>query len=201
MSRLLRSLLLVAVLAGAGGLAVVLLRSDDPSYLVRETLHRSRYRRYDALIKVIAKKHGVDPLLVKAVIWRESAFQSHMVGTSGERGLMQVTEGAAQDWAKAEKIETFVPTDLFDPKTNVEVGIWYLKRGLDQWKSKDDPVPFALAEYNAGRGRVDRWVDESNMGQKATADDLRDNISFPGTKKYVEAIMRRRDFYQRRGGM
>ena len=117
-------------------------------------------------------KHGVDPLLIKAIVWRESAFQTEKVGTSGERGLMQVGEAAARDWAKAQKIETFVPTDLFDPKTNLDAGAWYFKKALDRWKQKADPVPFALAEYNAGHGRVERWIADTGRGDEATAADL-----------------------------
>ena len=39
---------------------------------------------------------------------------------------MQITENAAIDWARAEKIQTFVSSDLFDPKVNIEAGTWYL---------------------------------------------------------------------------
>lgn len=99
----------------------------------------------------------MNPALVKAVIWRETRFQPQMQGNHGERGLMQITEVAAADWVKAEKVETFVPTDLFDPKTNIEIGTWYLGRAMKHWAHKDDPIPFALSEYNAGRTRVKRW--------------------------------------------
>ncbi len=33
---------------------------------------------------------------------------------------MQITDSAAIDWARAEKIQTFVSSDLFDPKVNIE---------------------------------------------------------------------------------
>ena len=44
---------------------------------------------------------------------------------------MQITESAAIDWARAEKIQTFVSSDLFDPKVNIEAGTWYLNRALN----------------------------------------------------------------------
>ncbi len=119
-----------------------------------------------------------------------------MLGSVGERGLMQVGEAAAKDWVNAEKIETFMPTDLFDPKTNLEVGTWYFKKALDRWKQKDDPVPFALAEYNAGRANVNRWITESGRGEEAAARDLLLAIDFPTTRRYIDDIVARYRFYQ-----
>lgn len=132
-------------------------RSPLRDYLVQELIFHVRFTRYDSLIAQASARHGVNPSLVKAVIWRETRFQPQMQGSHGERGLMQITEVAATDWVKAEKVETFVPTDLFDPKTNIEIGTWYLGRAIKHWAHKDDPIPFALAEYNAGRTRVKRW--------------------------------------------
>jgi soluble lytic murein transglycosylase len=164
-------------------------------------LSLGRYAEYDPLISEMAQKHKVDPALVKALIWRESGFHDNKLGSKGERGLMQVGEAAAADWARATKVETFVPTDLFEPRTNVEVGAWYLGRALDKWKEKDDPIPFALAEYNAGASRVDRWMAATGAGSSADAHDLVSAIDFPTTRRYVEDITARHKFYQKRGGL
>lgn len=197
MARFVIRLLLALALAALIAAGVVLGTAPDPIYRLQSWLAGARYTRYDPLIADLSRKHGVDPLLVKAIAWRESAFQTDKVGTSGERGLMQVGEAAARDWAKAMKVETFVPTDLFDPKTNVDAGSWYFKKALDRWKQKADPIPFALAEYNAGHGRVERWIAESGRGEEATAADLLAAIDFPTTRKYVEDITARYRFYQR----
>lgn len=175
--------------------------SPDAIYTLESAISGSRYGAHDDLIRDAAKKYGVDPMLIKAVVWRESKFHPDKVGTSGERGLMQVGEAAAADWAKAEKVETFMPTDLFDPKVNLEVGVWYLSRALERWKGKADPVPFALAEYNAGRSRVDRWIAETQRGEGAKAEDLVAQIDFPTTRKYIEDITARHRFYRERGRM
>jgi soluble lytic murein transglycosylase len=195
MVRFFKRFVLVLVLAAFAAVAWVLWNSPDPSYTTYSWLAGSRYSRYDQPIADVAQKHGLDPLLVKAIVWRESAFHPDKLGTVGERGLMQVGEAAATDWARAEKIETFMPTDLFDPKTNLEVGTWYFKKALDRWKQKDNPIPFALAEYNAGRVRVDRWVAETKR-ENPTARDLVLAIDFPTTRRYVEDIMARYQYYQ-----
>jgi soluble lytic murein transglycosylase len=190
--------LLVVGIAALMAASIVLWLSPDPLYHAQEFVGNSRYRAYDRLIRQVSTKHGLDPLLIKAIVWRESAFHPEKVGTSGERGLMQVTERAAADWARAEKIETFVPTDLFDARTNLEVGVWYFSKAWERWKEKDDPIPFALAEYNAGRSRVDRWIVSTNMGDKATAEDLLAVIDFPTTQRYIQEITARYHYYQDR---
>src|SRR3989440_9158709 len=46
------------------------------------------------------RSHQLDPMLVKAVVWRESRFDRLKYGMAGERGLMQVSERAANEWAR-----------------------------------------------------------------------------------------------------
>ena len=199
MFQFVRNFFLVTFLAALVAAGWVLSRSSDPVYVVQEWLNYSRFRRYDALIIDTGRKHHVDPMLIKAVVWRESAFHPDKIGKDGERGLMQVTLAAASDWSKQNKVETFVPEDLFAPRTNLDAGTWYLKQALQRYAQKDDPNTFALAEYNAGRRRVDKWIADSNMGENATGDDLRDSIGFPGTKNYVATILARYRFYKSRG--
>jgi soluble lytic murein transglycosylase len=199
MFRLVRNVLVLLFLAAIAAGCVIVCTAPDPLYAFQEIIAFPRYHRYDALIEEVGRKYGVDPMLIKAVIWRESAFRPDKLGRHGERGLMQIMPPAAADWARQNKRPTFVPADLFSPQVNIEAGAWYLKKGLQQYASKDDPVIFALAEYNAGRSRVNRWVGDTNQGSGATGDDLRDSISFPGTRGYVDAIIERYHFYQRQG--
>ena len=135
-------------------------------------------------------------MLLKAVIWRESAFQSDMVGKDGERGLMQVMEGAAKDWAKSQKVDDLKLADLFDPKTNIEVGAWYAQPlPAQHYSGKDDPIPFALAEYNAGRQRMNRWIGENHNLSTPTAQSIPGSHHLPQYEKlYVQAILSRYSF-------
>lgn len=199
MIRFVRNVLITFILAAlcAGGLRIC--TSPDPLYTTEELLAYPRYSKYDNLIRQAGEKYGVDPMLIKAVVWRESGFRSRKVGRNGERGLMQVMEPAAADWARQNKRPTFVPTDLFSPRVNLEAGTWYLGNALKHYAGKDDPVTFALAEYNAGKKRVDQWVGQTNQGSSATAGDLRDSISFPSTRGYVDQIIDRYQFYKHQG--
>lgn len=175
--------------------AVFLLVEKDPAYRLAELASLGRYDTQDHLIAAAAARHGVDPLLVKAVVWQESRFQAEKLGSRGERGLMQVTEPAAQDWAAALGVETFVPEDLLDAKTNLEVGTWYLGNALQHWSAQDDPLPFALGEYNAGRSRVKRW----SGGTRMTADELAAAMDIASTRAYVASVRGRYEYYRQRG--
>lgn len=166
-------------------LAAVLWRSPDPAYHIQKMIALGRYSEHDGLIANAAEKYAVDPLLVKAVVWRESRFTPSKIGGSGERGLMQVGEAVARDWAAAHKIEVFVYADLFDAKTNLEAGTWHLSRALEHWKDRDDPLPFALAEYNAGRSRVEKWAADGADAQRMM------RAAAGSTRRYVDDIVRR----------
>jgi soluble lytic murein transglycosylase len=159
-----------------------------------------RVLQYDQLIRATATANQLDPMLVKAVVWRESRFDPRKLGAARERGLMQVSEIAAQEWAKENHRENFQVEELFDPATNLRAGAWYLHRAISHWQQMRDPVPFALAEYNAGASRAQRWA--GGEGTKPISGSaFQRNIDFPGTKKYVQSILDRYRFYQRRGRM
>jgi hypothetical protein len=87
-----------------------------------------------------AREMGIDPKLAVAVAYRESRLNpSTKNGTSGEVGLMQVKPTTAEGMG-------FSVEDLRDPAKNIEIGLTYLKQGLDKF---GDPM-LAVAGYNAG---------------------------------------------------
>ncbi|MFP6904829.1 MAG: lytic transglycosylase domain-containing protein [Verrucomicrobiota bacterium] len=142
---------------------------------------------YDELILDMARARDLDPRLISALIWKESRYDPQAVGKAGEIGLMQVMGPAALEWANAEKIARFDLNDLYDPRTNLLAGTWYLAKAIEDWKEKKDPVPYALAQYNAGRSRVLKW--DKALAESEKQVTFIEGIAFPGTKKYVEDIM------------
>jgi soluble lytic murein transglycosylase len=152
-----------------------------------------REKKYFPQIRAAAARFKVDPLLVKAVVWRESKFHPNVRGKAGEIGLMQIQEIAALEWVEADRIENFEHEQCFDPGTNVLAGTFYLSKLMKRYTNTDNPVPYALADYNAGRGNVLKW----NKGAAATNSGIFiSQIGFPGTKSYVKAIKRRYVFYR-----
>ena len=200
MIQFLFKLLLCVLLAIAAAFAYLAVKSGDPLYTLYEWMSPARFHQYDRLIRSVALEHHLDPMLVKAVVWRESRFDPKKHGSHGERGLMQVSERAANEWARGKKIAGFNPDQLFEPKTNLEAGTWYLHRAMEHWTHQSDPILFALAEYNAGASRAQRWSGGNGLAEIPENEFLQ-KIDFPATRRYIESIIDRYNFYKRRGRM
>jgi soluble lytic murein transglycosylase len=150
-------------------------------------------RSQDAVIRAAAEHYDLDPALVKAVVWRESRFDADARGTSGELGLMQIRAAAAGEWAEAAGISDFHHAHLLNATSNTLCGAWYLRTLLDRYPHTDDPVAYALADYNAGRSRVRKW----NTGTAETnSAAFIENIDFPMTREYVEAVKKKYEAYR-----
>ena len=200
MTRFLFKLIICLLMAAGVGIGLLALRSGDPFYTLYEWLSPARFQQYDQLIRAAAAANDLDPMLLKAIVWRESRFDPQKLGGAGERGLMQVSEVAAREWAAENRIDNFQMEELFDPKTNLQAGAWYLRRAMSHWKQAADPIPFALAEYNAGASRAQRWAG-GDGAKPISAREFQRNIDFPGTKRYVSSILERYRFYKQRGRM
>jgi soluble lytic murein transglycosylase len=138
----------------------------------------------------------VDKFLIKAVIRQESGFDPFAYSAKGAIGLMQVTTAAGEDWARATGRKDFGRDLLWDERVNITAGAWYLGRALQRWSDRDDPVPFALAEYNAGLGKVQRWLPN---GDTTTAEQFREAIAFPGVRRYIESVTEYYEAYKAGG--
>lgn len=101
--------------------------------------------RYDQMIHKVAKVHGVDAALVRAVVQVESSFNPGAVSNKGATGLMQLMPATAR---------RFGVQDRIDPYENVDGGVRYLRFLLELFQ---DDVRLALAAYNAGEGAVKRY--------------------------------------------
>ena len=100
--------------------------------------------KLDPLVQGAAKREGLDPQLVAAVIDRESAAKPCAISPKGAQGLMQLMPAVAGELGVK---------DAFDAKENIEAGSRLLKQLLTKYNGD---VSLALGAYNAGSGRVDR---------------------------------------------
>jgi soluble lytic murein transglycosylase len=154
---------------------------------------RRKQQRFDLQIQRVARQYGVDPFLVKAVVWRESRFDPNARGRAGELGLMQIGALAAKEWAQAETRKLSFEGNLLDPDTNLRVGTWYLGKLIKRYERTDDPVVYGLADYNAGRSNVLRW----NKGAAETNSALfLEEMTFPGTREYIRSILHKSANYR-----
>ena len=97
-----------------------------------------------ALATEAARRHGLDPALVLAVVGVESAFRPDAVSPKGAQGLMQLMPAAAASLGVA---------DPLDAAANLDGGAKHLQSLVERYHGD---LKKALAAYNAGAGAVDR---------------------------------------------
>ena len=99
---------------------------------------------YGEIITSVSAAHGVDPMLVRALIQVESGYRPGARSRKGAMGLMQLMPSTAREY----KVR-----NPFEPKANIEAGIKHLKSLIDRFERLD----LSLAAYNAGPGAVRRF--------------------------------------------
>ena len=100
---------------------------------------------YGEIIAAVSEAHGVDPMLVRALIQVESNYRPRARSPKGAMGLMQLMPSTAREY----KVR-----NPFEPRANIEAGIKHLKSLIDRFAGK---VELGLAAYNAGEGAVKKF--------------------------------------------
>ncbi|MGA7614789.1 MAG: lytic transglycosylase domain-containing protein [Thermoanaerobaculia bacterium] len=92
-----------------------------------------------------AKRNGLSPELVAAVVKTESDFRPTLISRKNAQGLMQIVPSTG---------ELMGGSDLMNPAVNVRTGTRYLRYLFQRYGSD---MKMVLAAYNAGEGNVDRF--------------------------------------------
>lgn len=90
--------------------------------------------------------------LIMSVIREESHFKPEQVSKAGAEGLMQIMPSTAVWIAETRGIK-YDPSKIKDPEVNIDLGVWYLRYLLDQFKDET----LAIEAYNAGITNVATW--------------------------------------------
>lgn len=131
-----------------------------------------------------ASSHGVDPLLVLAVMREESRFRPDAVSSAGAVGLMQVLPATARD------VDPEIGASrLTHPETNVRLGTAYLARQLREFRGD---VVMALVAYNAGPGAARRFRDQPTTD----IDEFVEGIPYAETRDYVKRVLESYGIYR-----
>ncbi|MGN0909629.1 MAG: lytic transglycosylase domain-containing protein [Succinivibrio sp.] len=104
-----------------------------------------------------------------------------MKSPAGAVGLMQLMPGTAKVVSRKSGIRLGA---LVDPDTNVALGSEYLRQLLSRFNGNR---VLASAGYNAGPGRVPRWM--SQDGRRRDAAMYVSNIPFDETRGYVQRVL------------
>src|SRR5262249_25108552 len=143
--------------------------------------------------------NSVEPALVYAVIRQESEFLVGVKSHAGARGLMQLMPFTA----KAEAHEIAMPYVLnrltSDPLYNLRLGTQHLQRLRELYQGS---YPLMVAAYNAGSGRVDRWLAQYGDPRKGKIEwaDWIELIPFEETPLYTKLVLENHAVYRLRLG-
>ncbi len=144
----------------------------------------ARPRAYATIVEEAAKKYGVDPNLLFAVMRVESIYNRRIVSYAGAVGLMQIMPTTGRRIALQLGKNEYSVSDLLDPSTNVEMAAWYLKSLIDRF---DGRLPLAIASYNGGPHNVRIWMSQHHAN--VPLDAFLERIPFSQTHRYVRRVL------------
>jgi soluble lytic murein transglycosylase-like protein len=115
------------------------------SFSVETQVKRQLQKKYDGIIKEIAKEYNLESALIHSIILIESDYDPRAVSSKGAMGLMQLMPATA---------ERYGVRNPFDPRENIMGGAKYLKDMCRLYYNSTDHV---LAAYNAGQSAIKKY--------------------------------------------
>jgi soluble lytic murein transglycosylase len=177
---------------------IIVLRSFDrhlerPSSRMPGDLWLLAYPQgYWQTIVSAARRNGIDPYFVAAIIREESQFRSEALSPAGARGVMQVMPTTGEWIAKMTGIRDFDRAKLYDADMNITIGTWYLSYLMKRFKND---LYLVSAAYNAGPEVVSAWAGVSR--KTADPDMFVETIPYRETRGYVKKVLRNYAEYRR----
>jgi len=145
-------------------------------------------------LKTASLRENLDPALVAALVCQESTFDERAKSVVGARGLMQIMPYTGKPLARELGVR-FTPKILNEPETSLTFGTRYFRQMMERFDSRPEA---ALAAYNAGPHRVDKWLAPN---PQIRSDEFAESIPFSETRAYVMIILGARDQYRRLYGL
>ena len=116
-----------------------------------------------------------------AIARQESAFMPDAKSSSGALGVMQLMPATAKLTAEWTGMKYKSSSELTNPAVNIRLGSQYLGQMLRRFNNNRI---LASAAYNAGPGRVDRWINS-----EIPFDVWIETIPFIETRNYVQNVL------------
>ena len=142
-------------------------------------------RNYAKEVSASCEVFGIDEAILYALIRTESFFSNNVISSAGARGLTQLMDLTADEIAMRLKRSDY---NLLDPATNIEFGAYYLAYLTKRLGGSPLTAFFA---YNAGIGRVRRWMNNSHLelGRHTASDLFLETIPYSETRDYGRKLI------------
>ena len=175
---------------------------------------RKRAEKYKPLIENFCKKYQIDPRLALAIAHTESYFNPKAYNRHGNAyGMMQIVPkyaGINMNNVLFHKNQKPSSEELFNPETNLHMGIAYLRWLADnKWQKVTNPTNQTyclICSYNGGPGTIykamtgkmnkigqEKWdkmiSDLSTMDSQKLYKKLRKDVPYEETRNYIEKVV------------
>jgi membrane-bound lytic murein transglycosylase C len=161
--------------------------------------------KYRQLVDASAERYGISKSLVFAIIKTESNFNPFAVSSAPAYGLMQlVPSSGGRDGNKKANHRDEAPSrdSLFDPTTNIELGVAYLSvLTYDQLEDISDNTSreyCVISAYNTGSGNVTKTFSKNRREAISTINaltppavytELKNNLPYEETRLYLPKVV------------
>lgn len=137
----------------------------------------------------------LEAALALSVIRQESAFWNRSLSSAGARGMMQLMPATAKLLSKNLNIPYSRDRLIKDSDYNLKLGQTYLANMIEKYEGS---YVLALAAYNAGPTRANRWINEFGNPRHPTVDavDWIETIPFKETRNYIQRVMENLQVYR-----
>jgi soluble lytic murein transglycosylase len=165
---------------------------ENPDFLQAPILRVIFPDEYLPWVGKEAKSANVPAEWILSLIRQESSFRPDVKSPSNAIGVMQLMPATAAELAKEFKLKDYGADSLLNPDVNIKIGSVYFSRLI---KSFGGNIPLALAAYNAGPGRLKRWLGARKdvtppLSSSPEVEVWMDELPWDETSFYVKAILR-----------
>lgn len=176
--------------------------SENKNLMNKNVIKLRQPKEFEELVSQYSNQNKIPLSVALGLIKQESSFRTDAVSSSNAVGLMQLVSATAKEVASDLKIKAIdFPQSLFEKELNIRFGTYYLRKLM---RANTGNLPVALACYNAGIGRIWRWLRARDMlnelksvhSSQALNEIWIDELPWSETRYYVKSILRNELLYR-----
>ncbi len=159
-------------------------RNKSPQGPARQKWTQIYPRAFPELVMPNAKKRGMNPYLMWALMMVESSFNPDSISPADAMGLFQVIPRTGLKTALLLGDQRFGSLALLTPEVAVEHGAFYLSNLIKKFHGQE---LLAVPGYNGGPHRIGDWLE---MRGDMPLDEFIEEIPFDEARGYAKKVFR-----------